>query len=101
MEILPMSDGFYSLADIFKNEPGLDNVRKKINEADVIIDFYKIFPELTKVVEPAKFERKTLFLRAESPAWRNELKFQEKIIIEKINSYFGEERIKYLKFSSK
>lgn len=101
MELFLMPDAFVSLADIFKNEPGLHNVRRKMNEADVVLEFNKIFPEFSKVVEPVKFEKKTLFLKVENPAWRSELKFKEKIIIEKINSYFGEERILYLKFSSK
>jgi len=96
-----MSDGFYSLAEIFKKESAFDGLRKKIKETDVVDNFDKIFPDLQNVATPVKFEKRTLFLRVENPAWRSELKFNEKIILNKINDFFGEERIKYLKFSSK
>lgn len=96
-----MSDGFYSLKDIFRIEPELQNIRKKLSEADVVVEFFNVFPEFTKVVIPVKLEKKTLFLKVENSAWRSELKFKEKSVIEKINKYFNEERVKYLKFSSK
>jgi hypothetical protein len=101
MEKLPMSDSFKSMEEIFKYDPGLENVRKKIKEEDVISEFAKIFPDLSKVAVPVRVDKKVLFLRVENSAWRTELKFNEKIIITKINTYFAEERVKYLKFSSK
>ena len=94
-----MPDGFLSLADIFSKEPMLDGLRRKIKEADVVADFYKIFPDLEKISKPVKVEKKVLHLRVENAAWRSELKYIEKTIIEKVNQYYKEERIRYLKFS--
>ena len=42
--------------------------------------------------------RKTLFLKVENPAWRNELKFKETEIVEKINKFYNEERINQIRF---
>ena len=95
-----MSSGFLSLGDIIKKEPGLAGIRKTMSESDVIAEFHNIFPELKKVAAAVKVEKKVLHLRAESPAWRNELKFKESSIIEKVNKYFGDERIKWIKFVS-
>ena len=45
-----------------------------------------------------KVDKKTLFLKVENSVWRSELKFSESIIVEKINKFFNEERIKFIKF---
>lgn len=95
-----MSSGFLSLGDIIKKEPGLAGVRRTMSESDVVVEFGNIFPELKKVASAIKVEKKVLYLRAESPAWRNELKFKEGSIIEKVNKFFGDERIKWIKFVS-
>ncbi len=94
-----MPDSFRSLAEIFDKEPGLKNIKKIINESDVIREFNKIFPDFEKVVVPVKVVKKILFLRVENPTWRSELKFKEKLIIDKINKYFNEQRILKINFS--
>jgi hypothetical protein len=43
-------------------------------------------------------DRKLLKLKVENPAWRSELRFKEKEIVEKINNYFHEERVKQIRF---
>jgi hypothetical protein len=91
--------GFLKLSDIIRNEPGFEGLRKNIQETEVIDSFNDIFPDLCKVVKVKKIEKKVLYLKVENSVWRSELKFRESIIIEKINSFFKEERIKYLKFS--
>jgi hypothetical protein len=95
-----MHKGFKSLSEIIKTDPGLKRVRKIINQSEIVNAFAKIFPELKKIAKAVKVEKDTLFLRVENPAWRNELKFQEKKIAEKINNHFNEEHIKRLKFIS-
>lgn len=101
MVLQSMSDGFSSIEEIFNREPAFDGLRKRMKEAAIIDKFNTIFPDLAKIVVPVKVERSTLFIKVENPAWRSELKFNEQVIIKKINVFFGEERIKYLKFSSK
>ena len=59
----------------------------------MVIEFAQIFPELAKIVIPVRFERKTLFLKIENAAMRSELKYKERIIIDKINKYFNDDNL--------
>ena len=93
-----MHKGFMSLFEIFNTDPALARVRKIIKDTDVSIEFNKIFPDLEKIAEAIKVEKTVLILRVENPAWRNELKFKENLIVDKINSYFKETRINRVKF---
>ena len=43
-------------------------------------------------------EKKVLFLRVENSVWRSELKFRQKLIIERINNHLKEDIIKSIKF---
>lgn len=96
-----MSDGFKSIKDVFNTDPALRKIKAVISENDVVNDFDKIFPEFKKVVQVKKTQNSAITLKVENAAWRNELKFKEKEIIEKINSYYGEERITKIIFSAR
>ncbi|MDP2366306.1 MAG: DUF721 domain-containing protein [Ignavibacteria bacterium] len=96
-----MPDGFKSIKDVFNNDPALKKIRAVINENDVVNDFEIIFPEFTKVAKAKNVQSKTVTLKVENAAWRSELKFKEKEIIEKINSFYGEDRITKIKFSAR
>jgi len=93
-----MPDNFKSIAEIINREPGLASIRKVIKQSDVILEFFKIFPEMKKVVKPVKVEKKILFIKVENSILRSELKFQETLIVDKVNRYFKEERIKGIRF---
>lgn len=93
-----MPDGFKSIADIFKADPGLSPVRKIIRQSDVVIEFFKIFPEMKKVVKPIKVEKKILFINVENSILRSELKFKESLMVGKINRHFNEEIVKGIRF---
>jgi hypothetical protein len=93
-----MPDGFKSLGDVFRREHSFKKLRDIVKQSDVIMDFHTIFPDFQKVVQPKKVERKTLLLKVENPAWRNELKFKETEIVEKINKFYNEERINQIRF---
>jgi len=93
-----MPEKFKSIADILNENPGLAPVRKIIKQSDVIIGFYDIFPELKKVVKPVKVDKQILFIKVENSILRSELRFQENLIVSKVNKYFKEERIKGIKF---
>jgi len=95
-----MPDGFKSLKDVFRSEPQLSNVRRMVKSAEVVLDFYRIFPELEKVVKPENVDKMFLKIKVENSVWRSELKFKEFEIVRKINNYYNEERIKGIKFSS-
>ena len=94
-----MDNGFVKLSDIINTTPEFDGLRKKIKETEVVEIFIEIFPDLGKVAKALKVDKKTLFLKVENSVWRSELKFSESVIVEKINTFFKEERIKYIKFS--
>ena len=96
-----MPSGFKSIKEIYNTEPGLKKIRSVVDENDVVNDFEKIFPEFIKVVKAKKVVKKIITLHVENAAWRNELKFKEKEIIEKINSFYKEGRIKEIRFSAK
>ena len=100
MKPLPMPDRFKSLKDVFKSDPQLKEVRKIVKSADVVVDFYKIFPELKKIVLPQKVTKMYLKIKVDNAVWRSELRFKETEIVNKINKYYNEERIKGIKFSS-
>ncbi len=93
-----MPDNFKSFAELFKSDPGLATVRKIVKQSDVIVEFFKIFPEMKKVVRPLKVVKKVIFINVENSILRSELKFKENLMVEKINKYFNEEVIKGIRF---
>ena len=95
-----MSNGFKSLKEVYRNEPQLRNVRKVVKSSEVVIDFYKIFPDLEKVVKPQRVDKMFLKIKVENAVWRSELKFKEREIVNKINKHYNEERIKGIKFTN-
>ena len=93
-----MRSSFKSLKEVFKKERLLAGVREIVESADVIVDFYEMFPNLEMVATPLLCEKKVLKIKVENPAWRNELKFMESEMIEKINKHFNEKRINQIRF---
>ena len=93
-----MHSSFKSLKEVFKKEKLLANVREIVESSDVIVQFYEMFPNLEKVAVPQTCEKKVLKLKIENPAWRNELKFMESEMIQKINNHFNEKRINQIRF---
>jgi hypothetical protein len=93
-----MHNGFESIAEVFNKEPVFDGLRKMINESDVVAEFKKIFPDLEKIARAVKVEKKVLYLHVENPSWRNELKFRENVLVDKVNKFFKDERIHKVRF---
>ena len=93
-----MPSNFKSLKDVFRKERSLAGIREIVESSDVVVQFFEIFPNLEKVVMPQSCEKKILKLRVENPSWRNELKFMELEMIEKINTFFKEQRIIQIRF---
>ena len=86
-----------SIAELIASEPGLRKINAFIRNNEVIEKFYEIFPAFEKIAEPQKIEKKILLLKVENPAWRNELFLQKEKLVEKINEFFGEKRVNYVK----
>ena len=93
-----MRSSFTSLKDAFNKEKSLSGIREIVKSCDVTLEFFKIFPGLEKVVAPQSCEKYVLKLKVENPAWRNELKFMESEMIEKVNDFFKEKRINQIRF---
>jgi hypothetical protein len=93
-----MPSGFKSLKEVFKRERSLAGIRQIVDASDVIVHFTEMFPNLEKVATPISCEKKILRLKVENAAWRNELKFMEAEMIDKINSFFKEQRINQIRF---
>jgi hypothetical protein len=87
-----------SINDVFKNDKVLTNIRAFVKQADVVLKFSEVFPELKKIVKAIKLENGNLYLKVENSIWRSELKFKQKFIVERVNNYFNEELIKSIKF---
>lgn len=94
-----MLNNIKTIGEVISSEPGLEKVNKLIKQTEVIVKFFDIFPELTKVAVPEKVEKKVLHLKVENAAWRSELKFQSEKVVEKINKYFGEKRVNYIRLN--
>jgi Dna[CI] antecedent, DciA len=95
-----MHNGFISLGEAIEKDPSLGNLRNSIKDFDVVNNFYEIFKDYEKIAVPVKVKKNILFLRVENSVWRSELKFKEQNIIERINNFLKEERIKKIKFVS-
>jgi hypothetical protein len=93
-----MPDKFKSIGEIIAENPGLAGVRKTVKQSDVILEFFKIFPEMKKVVKPVKVYKNLLFISVENSILRSELKFRESQLVSKVNKHFNEERIKGIRF---
>lgn len=93
-----MPEKFRTVSEIINEEKEFGQIRKFVKEQDVIEKYGDILPELTKLSEPKKVYKKTLFLRVENSVYRSELNLIQSVIIEKINKYFNEEVITSIKF---
>jgi Dna[CI] antecedent, DciA len=89
---------FTSIKEVFETDPNLANVRKIVKQSEVVEKFYEIFPDLEKIVFPKRVEKKILLINVENPALRSELKFNEELLIKKINKFFHEERVTSVRF---
>jgi hypothetical protein len=96
-----MTKGFKTITEIIKNDEAFEEVRKISKNYNVVEEFSLIFPDLGKVAQAVKVEKKILYLKAENSVWRSELNFRQKVIIDKINNHFNEQIIKSVRFVSK
>ena len=90
--------GFKSINDIIEKEKDFEKLRDTVKNYNVVDEFKNIFPELSKVAQAIKTEKKILFLKVENSVWKSELNLQKNILIEKINKHYNEQVIKSIKF---
>lgn len=98
METRSWRNSFKKVDEVINVEKDFWLLRETANNFRVVEDFSKIFPELDIIVKAIKVEKKVLFLKTENSVWKSELNFQKNALIEKINIYFNQQIIKYIKF---
>ncbi|MCX6150429.1 MAG: DUF721 domain-containing protein [Ignavibacteriales bacterium] len=89
---------FRSINEVFKKDEALANIRIFVKQSDIVSLFGSLFPDLKNIASAVKLEKEILFLRVENSVWRSELKFHQKIIVERINDHYGEIVVKSVKF---
>jgi len=93
-----MPNKIKTVGEILKDEPVFTGLRKTALENDIVQNFSIIFPDLKLVVEAKKIVKGSLFLKVENSVWKSELNMRKNIIIERINTSFGEEVVKKIRF---
>lgn len=88
-----------SVGEVIKNDPAFRRVREVFEKEEVYEEFFIIFPELAGHVLPEKYENGILKIKVDNPSLKNDLKFNEELLINKMNTHFKCERIKQIKFS--
>ena len=95
-----MPNNFKSISDIIYKDKAFKNIVKKASEQDVVDGFKSIFPELEKVAEAVKVEKKVLYLRVENSVWRSELNLKKEAIVKKIKLELKQSEVEHIKFIS-
>ncbi|MBV6444657.1 MAG: hypothetical protein IFNCLDLE_00920 [Ignavibacteriaceae bacterium] len=70
-----------------------------MEKEEVYENFFLIFPELAGHVLPVKYDNGTLSIKVDNPALKNELKFNDELLVNRMNTWFKSEKIKQIKFS--
>ena len=93
-----MPKEFKSVADVLK-EKDFSKFRHSVKE-DVVINFDKIFPELSKTVKSSNINKGILYLIVDNSVLRNELYLNKNLMIEKINNHYKQKIIVDVKFTN-
>lgn len=88
-----------SVGEVIKNDPAFSRVREVFEKEEIYEEFFLIFPELAGHVLPDKYDNGILKIKVDNPSLKNDLKFNEELLINKMNTHFKCERIKQIKFS--
>jgi len=75
------------------------NMRNKLNVSNIFNCWEKIVgAEIYKKTKPQKIARGILYISVTTSTWANELSLMSGQLIEKINSFIGEEVVKSIRF---
>jgi hypothetical protein len=95
-----MPKKFKSLTEVIESEEAFQNFKKSVKENNVVNEFSKIFPDLTKTVIPNNVQKGVLYLSIENSVLRNEIYIRKNLMIEKINNHFNQQLIVDVKFTN-
>ncbi|MBE2281001.1 MAG: DUF721 domain-containing protein [Ignavibacteriaceae bacterium] len=90
---------FKTIGEVLTKEPIFQKLNEAIKNEEIKVNFEKIFPGLSEHIEVVKTEKSVLFLKVHNSVFRNDVKANEELYINKINTFFKEERIKKIKLS--
>lgn len=89
-----------SIGNVFSKlfrDLGID---KAIEQNKAVVDWPEIVGErVAEVSHAEKIEKGVLFVKVESPVWRNELSFMKQNLIENINKKLNKQIVKDIKFT--
>ncbi len=88
-----------SVGEVIQNDPAFHKVREVMEKEEIYENFFLIFPELAGHVLPDKYDKGVLTIKVDNPALKNELKFNEELLINKMNTWFKSDKVKQIKFS--
>jgi predicted nucleic acid-binding Zn ribbon protein len=75
------------------------DIKKRLNESRIFTDWKEIVgSEISKKTRPERISTGTLYLSVTTSIWANELSLMSDMLIEKINSYVGEEVVRKIRF---
>jgi len=75
------------------------DINYRLIESKIFIHWEDIVgTEISKKAKPERITRGTLYLSVSTSIWANELSLMSDKLIEKINSFIGEEVVKKIKF---
>ncbi|MBD3409866.1 MAG: DUF721 domain-containing protein [Ignavibacteriales bacterium] len=87
--------------ELLKTSAEFRRLARAAEEQRAIEVFPDVFPFLAKDATPLSVSGGTLHLRVENPAWRSEIKFREREILEKLNAELDGADIRRLKFAAR
>jgi predicted nucleic acid-binding Zn ribbon protein len=75
------------------------NMESKLNVTNIFSHWEEIVgTEINKKARPEKIVRNTLYISVTSSTWANELRMMSGQLINRINSFIGEDIVKSIKF---
>lgn len=75
------------------------DIKRRLNESRIFNNWKEIVgSEISKKTRPERISRGTLYLSVTTSIWANELSLMSDKLIEKINSFIGEEVVKKIRF---
>ncbi len=76
-------------------------LNKKLRVSNVFNHWKDIVgPEISKKSKPQKLVRKTLYVSVTTSTWASELSLMSEKLIEKVNSFIGEDAVKAIRFKA-
>jgi hypothetical protein len=89
------------VGDVLKTSAEFRRLARAAEEQRAIEVFPDVFPFLAEDAVPLSVADGTLHLRVENAAWRSEIKFREREILEKLNAELDGAPVRRLKFAAR